>query len=43
MIGAIVLTFRRRAGVHRQKISDQLNRHPEDTIELHDIKPGQGI
>ena len=43
MIGAIVLTFRRRAGVHRQKISDQLNRHPEDTIEIHDIKPGQGI
>jgi len=43
MIGAIVLTFRRRAGVHRRKISDQLNRHPEDTIELHDIKPGQGI
>jgi NADH-quinone oxidoreductase subunit J len=43
MIGAIVLTFRRRAGVHRQKISDQLNRHPEDTIEIHQIKPGQGI
>ena len=43
MIGAIVLTFRRRAGVHRQNISGQLNRHPEDTIELHDIKPGQGI
>jgi len=43
MIGAIVLTFRRRAGMHRQKISDQLNRHPEDTIEIHQIKPGQGI
>jgi NADH-quinone oxidoreductase subunit J len=42
MIGAIVLTFRRRPGVRRQNISEQLRRRPEDTIEIRDIKPGQG-
>ena len=43
MIGAIVLTYRRREGVHRQNISDQLKRRPEDTIEIRHIKPGQGV
>ena len=43
MIGAIVLTYRRREGVRRQRISDQLRRRPEDTIEIRKIKPGQGI
>ncbi|MEQ8193268.1 MAG: NADH-quinone oxidoreductase subunit J [Rhodospirillales bacterium] len=43
MIGAIVLTYRRRPGVRRQNISEQLRRRPEDTIEIRDIKPGQGV
>ncbi len=43
MIGAIVLTHRKRDGVHHQKISDQLARRPEDTIEMHKIEPGRGI
>ncbi|MEL0107782.1 MAG: NADH-quinone oxidoreductase subunit J [Rhodospirillales bacterium] len=43
MIGAIVLTFRRRDGVRRQRISDQLKRRPEDTIEVRQIKPGEGV
>ena len=43
MVGAIVLTFRHRPGVHRQKIVDQLKRNPKDTIEIHKIEPGQGV
>ena len=34
MIGAIVLTHRRRAGVHRQRIATQVERRREDTIEV---------
>ncbi len=43
MIGAIVLSHRRRDGVRRQRISDQIKRRPEDTVELHKIPPGRGI
>ena len=43
MIGAIVLTLRARPGVQQQKISDQINRHPEDAIEIKKIQPGSGI
>lgn len=43
MIGAIVLTHRRRPGVRKQVIADQLARHPEDTIEMRTIEPGKGI
>jgi len=43
MIGAIVLTHRRRGGVRKQVIADQLARHPEDTIELRKVEPGRGI
>ena len=34
MIGAIVLTHRRRTGVHRQRIGTQIGRRREDTIEV---------
>ena len=34
MIGAIVLTHRRRTGVHRQRIATQIERRREDTIEV---------
>jgi NADH-quinone oxidoreductase subunit J len=43
MIGAIVLTFRRRPGVRRQNIGEQLRRHPEDSIEVRKIQTGKGI
>ena len=43
MIGAIVLTLRARPGVQKQKISDQINRHPEEAIEIKKIQPGSGI
>jgi len=42
MIGAIVLTLRRRPGVKRQSISRQVGRQPADAMELHGVKPGQG-
>ena len=34
MIGAIVLTHRRRTGLHRQRIAKQIDRRKEDTIEV---------
>ena len=43
MIGAIVLTLHHRDNVKRQNIPDQLARRPEESIELRDIKPGQGL
>lgn len=43
MIGAIVLTLRSRAGVRRQKISDQLARRPGDAIEVVKVTTGSGI
>ena len=43
MIGAIVLTHRRRPGVRRQKIADQVRRSPAETIEMVNVPPGTGI
>ncbi len=43
MIGAIVLTHRRREGVQRQKIADQVARRREDAVELKKVNPGGGI
>jgi NADH-quinone oxidoreductase subunit J len=43
MIGAIVLTHRRRPGVRRQSIPQQLARSAEASIELKKIPSGKGI
>ncbi|HYM01635.1 MAG TPA: NADH-quinone oxidoreductase subunit J [Stellaceae bacterium] len=43
MIGAIVLTLRSREGVRRQKISDQIGRKREETLELVKVRSGQGV
>ncbi len=43
MIGAIVLTLRRRPEVRRQRISEQVSRPVEDVIEIKDIPTGSGI
>ncbi len=43
MIGAIVLTHRRREGVKKQRITDQIARRAEESIELHDVPTGKGI
>ena len=42
MIGAIVLTLRKRAWVKRQNVLEQMYRDPKLAVELRDIKPGQG-
>ena len=42
MIGAIVLTHRSRENVRKQNISDQINRRPQDTIEIKKVTTGSG-
>ncbi|MBT3239210.1 MAG: NADH-quinone oxidoreductase subunit J [Rhodospirillaceae bacterium] len=41
MVGAIVLTHRKRGGVRKQRITDQVNRR--DSIELVKVESGKGI
>ncbi|MFD1913462.1 NADH-quinone oxidoreductase subunit J [Halodurantibacterium flavum] len=43
MIGAIVLTLRHREGIKRQDVLSQMYRDPAKTLELKDVKPGQGL
>jgi NADH-quinone oxidoreductase subunit J len=43
MIGAIVLTLRRRPGVKKQDIAAQVGRRRSEGVELKDIRPGQGL
>ena len=43
MIGAIVLTIRRRPNVKRQDVSAQIYRRPEEAVMLKKVKSGQGI
>jgi len=43
MLGAIVLTHQRRKDVKKQDILAQIYRDPDKSIELKDIKPGQGL
>ena len=43
MIGSIVLTLRSRPDVKRQSIISQIYRDPNTSIEVKDVKPGEGI
>ena len=43
MVGAIVLTLRRRDGVRRQKISGQVGRRSSTAIEVVKVQSGSGI
>jgi NADH-quinone oxidoreductase subunit J len=43
MIGAIVLTFRQRPGVRRQKIGKQVGRSIGDSVELRKVKSREGV
>ncbi|MCU0829959.1 MAG: NADH-quinone oxidoreductase subunit J [Rhizobiaceae bacterium] len=43
MVGAIVLTLRRREGIQRQDVSKQVARTPETAIEVVKVNSGQGI
>lgn len=42
MVGAIVLTHRKRDDVRRQDISKQIARRREDAVKLVKVRPGQG-
>ena len=42
MIGAIVLTLRHRPGVRRQSVWKQVSRDTENSMDVVDVKPGQG-
>ncbi len=43
MVGAIVLTLRRRPGVRKQKISEQVARRAEDTLSVVQVEVGKGL
>jgi NADH-quinone oxidoreductase subunit J len=43
MVGAIVLTFRKRDGVRKQDILVQLARNPKETIEIRKVPIGKGV
>jgi NADH-quinone oxidoreductase subunit J len=43
MIGAIVLTLRRRPGVKKQDIAAQVGCKRSEGVELKDVRPGQGL
>lgn len=43
MIGAIVLTYRKRKGIKRQDILAQVYRDPDSAVELKDVPPGKGL
>ncbi len=43
MIGAIVLTLRKRPNVKKQIISKQVSRKREDSIEIKNVESGKGI
>ena len=43
MIGAILLTFRKRAGVKRQSYFKQISRDPSSAIELKDVESKNGV
>ena len=43
MIGAIVLTLRKRKGVRRQKVPDQLRRTRAESVEIKKVETGKGI
>ena len=43
MIGSIVLTLRKRPDVKRQNVISQIYRDPNASIEVVDVKPGEGI
>ncbi len=43
MIGAILLTMRHRTDIKRQDVLRQMYRDPAKTLELKDVRPGQGL
>ena len=43
MIGAIVLTLRRREGVRKQRVAAQVGRRRDEAVELKKVEPRRGI
>ena len=43
MVGAIVLTHRRRKGVRKQRVADQIARRREDSVEVVKVPTGSGV
>ena len=43
MVGAIVLTFRKRSGIKRQSYFKQISREKYEGVELVDVESGKGI
>ena len=43
MIGAILLTFRRKDSLRRQDITTQVSREREDSVELMEVKNSKGV
>lgn len=43
MVGAITLTLRRREGVKKQDVEEQLSRDPSKSVELVKVKVGEGV
>ena len=43
MIGAIVLTYRKRSGIKRQSYLSQISREKSESVSLVDIKSNQGV
>ncbi len=43
MIGAIVLTFRKREGIRRQSYFKQISRERKDAVELIDVENNKGV
>ena len=43
MIGAIVLTFRKREGVKKQSYLDQISRERSDGVEVLDVETNKGV
>jgi NADH-quinone oxidoreductase subunit J len=43
MMGAVVLTLRKREGLKRQRVARQVARTRAESIELKKLKPGQGV
>ena len=43
MIGAILLTFRKRAGVKKQSYFKQISRDPLSSVELKEVKSNEGV
>ena len=43
MVGAIILTFRKRTGLKRQSYFKQLSREAKDSVDLVDVESGKGV